>query len=496
MFSATLARFDRYYDRWVAPLWLARQWDGIDRDPASDREPLVRADFIIAVGLGILACAISYWGFTQSSLAPAISTDFSIYLQADVPRVIENLTDAGSGHDRTDVHPLSAMLLTPFGSALTILGFDPDTAAMLLIMLVCSINVALVSLILRLIELPRLVAGLFTALFMASSSFLYWGAVVELSPFACLSILFALFLMVRIQDSHTGWWVAANVVTLGITTPNWVFGLVATAVRHKLRSFFWITFGSFMLVVVLSIIQNYTFHHAAIFFRPKVFFEELIFLQPLAHVSGGSEFAWNPFNNLRNLYITTVVAMPAIAEVHNAMEIVASNQRTGFPAGEVSPIIAVVAWVALFGLGVWGAVRHQRLRLPMIAFGILLLSQSVLYGFYGEVTFLYGLHVLPLLIPIAACAWFSAFPRVAVGLCCVVIVAGATNNVQRFQQTIEQADCVSEYDFVKSWQRMRGPEKPEYQLHSPEIVFNKADRTEREGLADEDLDRCNKAVSY
>lgn len=452
MFKTLYTTFNRYYDALIAPLGISKWWDGLDRNSGTDRQPLTRADLALAVVLGLIALSVSLWGFEQTSRAEGINTYLSIFLQADIGRVAENLVTTSGNHARTSVHPIASILLYPFGAFLTLTGLAPLTAAKVLVVTISALNAALFSLILRLLGLPRLIGGLFTLLFISSACFVFWSSVIELFPFACFSILLALFLMFRICQSTALSWITANVLTLGLTTPNWIFGIIATAVRQKLKPFLLICTAALGFVGVVSIIQNPLFEKAAYFFNPIPLMREANFTQPAMQAQGSYETGWQPLNNLRSLYVTTIIAMPATIEVQNSIEIVTTNQTSGFPTGELSPVIATVAWVILFGLGVWGAIRHRLLRLPLIGVGLMLLFQSLLHSVYGEVTFLYSLHYLPLLVLIAACAWFTPFRHIAAVLTTVVIVFGTMNNIDRLQSTIDTAGCLSQLDSVKTYQ--------------------------------------------
>ena len=452
MIAAVRSRFDMIYDGSVGRLGLDRLWEIVDRSAVPGRIPLERQDSLVALGMAFVGMAVAIWGFTQTAQVDALNTHLSIFLQADIGRVAENLTTTSGAHARTAVHPIASILLYPFGGLLTALGVDPVLAAQAFVVLIMGANVATFSLILRLLGLPRSVGAVFTVLFMASACFIFWGGIIELFPFACFSILFAMFMMFRIQTAHWGWWVAVNMLTLGLTTPNWVFGLIATAVRLKLKPFLVISASSLFFVAVLAIVQNATFEKAALFFNPSPLKYEINYFQPTMDARGTYEEGWKPVNNLRNMYVTTIVGMPVEVEHQNAVELATTNQNTNFPEGEISPVLATAAWVVLFGLGIWGATRRREVRLPLAGAGLMLLSQTALYSIYGEVTFLYSLHFMPLLLLFASCAWFAPYRSIAVGLACAVIVFGGINNERRLQETISTADCLGNLDSVMHWQ--------------------------------------------
>ncbi len=452
MIAVVRRLFDKYYDAWIAPLGVSVWWDSIDRSGPAERRALTRPDMLIALVMALAGMAVSIWGFSQTARAEGINSYLSVFLQADVPRVIENMTTTGGDHSRAGVHPIASSLLYPFGGSLTALGLSPAMAGTVLVVLFSGANAALFCLLLRLISLPRLAAVMFTLVFVTSASFLFWSSVVELYPFACFSILLALFLMFRIRETSAGGWIAANILTLGITLPNWMFGLIATAARQKLKSFLVIIAFTLAITASVSVVQNFVFRNAAVFFNPKAFTFEVNFIHPLNQAKAPEEKTWEPLSNLRSLYVTTLVAMPATIEGQNTIEIVTTNQKTAFPKGEIAPLLAAGSWVVLFGLGVWGAVRHRAFRLPMLAAGTLLLAQTLLHTIYGEVTFLYSMHYLPLLMLVAAFSWFTAPRSLVLGLCACVIAFGGLNNVRRLQTTIDGAACLTQLETVHAYQ--------------------------------------------
>ncbi|OYW83408.1 MAG: hypothetical protein B7Z20_12640 [Sphingobium sp. 32-64-5] len=243
-----------------------------------------------------------------------------------------------------------------------------------------------------------------------------------------------------------------NILTLGITTTNWTAGLIATAARHRLKSFFAIATIALGAVGVLSIIQNPLFDKAAYFFNPIPLMRETNFTQPSMQAKGDYESGWNPITNLRSLYVTTVIGMPDEVQQQNTIELVTTNQTSGFPKGEVSPVIATAAWVVLFGLGIWGAISHRPLRTVAIGVGLMLAFQTLLHSVYGEVTFLYSWHFMPMIVLVAAFSWFSRYRWVAVGLAVTVIIFGGINNINRLQSTIATAGCLAQLDSVKTYQ--------------------------------------------
>jgi hypothetical protein len=453
MISAVQNRYDKLFDATFGRLGIAGLWDRFDRTILSSRQMLVRTDIVIALLLGLTGMLASIWAFSQTGRVPELHTIADLWMTADAPRYAENMvTTTDTTHHRTSVHPLFSILLFPFGTLLTALGADSLTAAKVLVVAAMAANVTMFSLTIRLLGLPRPLVGIFSLLFIASSAFMHWSGIVESYPFSCLSILVALFMMFRVNKAHWGWWVLVNVLTLGILITNWIFALIAMAVRLNLKQFVAITVSSFALVVCLAVIQNAIFEKAVLFFNPHTLTRETQYFQTSLEAEGLYHEGWRPSANLRSIYVTTVVGMPAYVVPEKFQRITTSNQNSTFPEGEITPPIAAAAWVLLFLMGVWGAVRRQEIRLPMIGISLMLLFQSALHAIYGEVTSLYALNFLPLVVIVAACAWFAPLRQASVALACTVIVFGGMNNERRLQQYTDLAGCMAEIELVQRLQ--------------------------------------------
>ncbi|MEM5518138.1 hypothetical protein WNY37_14360 [Henriciella sp. AS95] len=452
MISAIQTRYNWLFDATVGKLWVTRTWDAVDRAPSTTRQALSRSDTLMALGFGLVGIAVSIWAFMQTGRAPDIHQMSSLWLQADVPRLAENMVSTAGNNSRTAVHPVLSILLYPFGKLLTVAGMDPLMAAKTLIVLIMGANAALFSLTVRLLGLPRLVVAAFTLLFIATASFMFWSGIVESFQFSGFALILSLFMMLRINTAHWGWWVLVSLLSLGFLITNWVFGLIAMAVRLKLKPFVSVVIISLTAAVALSIAQNAAFSKASFFFNPKPLMHETHFLQTSMAADGTYEEGWQPVSNLRSIYVTSVVAMPAYPQQQGYGRLTTTNQNSGLPKDEISPLIAIAAWVLLFGLGLWGTILRRDIRLPLIGAGLMLLVQTGLHLIYGEVTFLYSLNFMPLLILFASCAWFVPWKQAAVALASLVIVFGGINNERRLQQTINLTDCLADNEVVRTHQ--------------------------------------------
>jgi len=413
--------------------------DGAIARPAPAFTP---SDFVIAAVLGGLAVALSIFGFHLIRHAYGLLEFQDIWFQADIARVIDNMTNAGGSHWRTSVHPVTSILLYPFGALLTGLGFSPLAAARLIVVSFCALNPAVLFFVLRQIALPRGIAALFAGLFIVSASTMFWSSVVELYPIACFSLLPALFLLAR-RASSRGWWILASAMTLSITVTNWMVGLIAAALRWNFTRFLSITAAALAIVLSLSIAQSLLFKDARIFLNPHgLAWDAVNFSGPNLQRRGYLEKPWSPLANLKVLYIDSAVTPPIRVE-KEGLEYVETNQASSFPAGSYWGPAALAAWVLLLVLGIAGAIQNRALRPFFLGLGLMLMGNGILHSLYGQVTFLYSMHVIPLLTILAAASWFGRGRWLGVGLAAVVMTAGGWNNWLQLHQSADLAAKVA-----------------------------------------------------
>ncbi len=429
-----------------------RFWHRIGRDDVAETTAINRIDLLIAAIFGLIGIGIALYGFSLTSHETGLLEYKNIWFQADIARVIDNMTNRGGNHWRTSVHPVTSILFYPIGVLLTMLGLSPTHAARMVVVFFCALNGGLIFLVLRQIRLPRVPAIIFAGLFLASAAVIFWSSVVELYPIACTSLLPALFLMARGNKGRRFWWIAVSAFTLSITVTNWAAGLIATFVRWKLKPFLAISVSVLGIVLALSIIQFFIFKDARIFIDPRgLKWDAVSFSEPVMEKRGMLHEHWNPLGNLEALYITSVVAPPARV-ANQGGELIATNQLNGFTRGSYAGLIATIAWLSLLVLGIWGAIKNRQAHIFSIGLGLMLLANGLLHSVYGEVTFLYAMHVIPLLTLLAAMSWFSPFRYAGAALALVVIIAGGSNNITQFQQSTHLAGKIAAMPGVRQIQ--------------------------------------------
>jgi hypothetical protein len=109
-------------------------------------------------------------------------------------------------------------------------------------------------------------------------------------------------------------------------------------------------------------------------------------------------------------------------------------QHSAIGGSTIAGAVAASSWLLLLGGGAYAMARTERHGPFERVLAGTLASQIALHLVFGEQTFLYTPHVLPLLVLVAARA--ATLPRVralTLALAAVLIVTGGINNVRQFR---------------------------------------------------------------
>jgi hypothetical protein len=300
-------------------------------------------------------------------------------------------------------------------------------------------------LLLRTLDCRRLDAGLLSLLALLSAAAIFWLPIPVTYPFGSCSLLLALFLMNTVPRTSFWWYVGINVVTLSVTVTNWMAGILATLVNQGWKRSLQIGAVAVIVVVLLSGVQKRVIPSVMLAFGQAKNETKYLF-RPEA---GG------PVNILRSLLFHSMI-MPEIVMVNNKDSLLELGKEIGTATIDLgkkmttqpSPLgsgtawarIAVVVWGCLLCLGIWALLTvHQQPGFRLIL-GLLLCGQVLLHLLYGEETFLYAIHVAPLLILMVGLATLTAIRPIVLGLVLVLIVTMGMNNVHQFTQAIERQD--------------------------------------------------------
>ncbi len=353
---------------------------------------------------------------------------------SDPWRVIE--TQTTDRQLRNNVHPFYGIVTNPPTRALMALtGLDAHTAAMLLQhAIVFAMLLALATLLTRLNHNPLDVV-LGALLVATSASLLFFTSVVETFAWGALSIFLALHILHRNEEDQPPSvfaFVAAGMISLGMTITNWMSALIGL---------WWESWTKRTLVLGLTLAG------AVI----------VILLQRLAFEDAPTPSIWL-INETR--YIT----IPGLDLLLNKLATILLYSQIS-PAPVVSPPLDAIwsppvlnmlqplwgvkisllgwlgwiAWAGLLLLAVfkfWSAPSRARTVTVVLLF---VLFQCALHLLYGESPFLYALHFTPFLAVFALEAMRGISTRaawIARGLAATAIIAAVPSNLSAFDSSL------------------------------------------------------------
>lgn len=389
-----------------------------------------------------IAGAIASWYLSQLLAGDLIGKGSgNVWFDGDSPRVYQNLTSSSSNHYRTQIHPISSLLLHPFAVVTTeVMGLSVFVSVRILMALVSGLALTVFYWFARLTEASPAPATAFAALFATSAAFIHWSGVPELFLFSALTL--CVLLVVAAQGRSAGYplWVVASALSLSVTITNWMFGVIATFFTWDRPTFVKITTAALGLVAVLSVVQLLAYENAKLFFDPRGLMAETHWTQ--LKMEGRGEVKWTPFRNLWSQFVVTVVApRPEVLVMPSGYASV-NNHYGSFRDTGLLTLTAAAAWTALFSISTGAALlmgKHRRLASGLV---IALLGQAALHSIYGFPTFLYSFHFLPFLIGLVVLAYQTRMRALIMALTLIVCLAGGISNYQQFRHGADALQSV------------------------------------------------------
>lgn len=316
-----------------------------------------------------------------------------VWFEADLPVVADRMQHRWADQSRSSRHPLFPLLATIPVYALTTLHVSQSAALRTVIVGFAAGWSAVFYILLRGVTRRRVDALVFTALGHVTAAAMFWLPMPETYTLGSASVMTALAL--GIWDTRgaraVGWYVATAAFSLAVTTSNWLTGLAVVATRQSRGRSVQIAANSLCVVVVLWSAQHVVFPSADFFLGqgPQYRF---VLQDGVAGVPGAA----------RAVLFHSVV-MPAIAiKPEGKWGPIMSVQTAPLLSSGLVGAGATLLWTGLLGFGCWTlATSRTALRTPL---ALALAGHLLVYGLYGEETFLYTLHVAPLLICVAALA--------------------------------------------------------------------------------------------
>jgi hypothetical protein len=375
--------------------------------------------FLFALIIGAVIWSLQRSMDARFFIAPAGN---DVWFEADLPTVADTVLHRWSVQSRNARHPLFPLLATGSAYALRAAGLGDRSILALLSTLAGAAWAALFYVIARSITARRLDAIVFTLLACSTSSAMFFLIVPETYTLGSLTLLVPLALCALDADRRfsEGWYVAASAVSLSVTSTNWMCGVSAAAARWPWRRALQITVNAVAFVLIVWAVQRLIFPTAPFFFG---YSNEGRFVLPAA--SGG------PGPVMRVLFSHSIV-MPHIDLIAEPKwGTVMSVQHSAIASSGPWGVAATTLWGALLVATAVGLLTSRRDRRVRIVLGATLAGQVLLHLIYGEETFLYAMHVAPLLIlagtlALASTRWRRAILALAVVLAFTAFVNNAS----------------------------------------------------------------------
>lgn len=403
-----------------------------------------RSDISIAVTLGAFALAAAYFLFGQ--IDPQIyygqgEAGEDVWFDADSFTAYSNLTDRQSNHYRTDLHPLHSILTYPIVTFIHLAGFSHYEAVRLFVSITAVAWLIVFYIILRSTGLRPIDGFVFSGVLASSASAIFMAPLAELFLLSSITLLLPFLVLAQNRGSSVPIQIAVSAATLSLTVTNWMSGILATVLCHRLKSAVVISLCALGVVIALWLLQKLWFPSALLFlpdptgrlYEPSFSsYRSRMWLPPLTLADVA---------NRATVFISHVMVMPGVQlTMHreHADWDWPSISIMDSPLGSGGPFawIATILWLALLTIGLWALVTclKQKNRPQLcIALGLTLIGQFVLHVKFGVETFLYSLHWAPLIVMMTALAALTPMRNFAVGLASLLVLFGGLNNFLLFR---------------------------------------------------------------
>jgi hypothetical protein len=286
-------------------------------------------------------------------------------------------------------------------------------------------------------------ATTFAVLGQASASAVFWSAVPETFVFGSASIIAALILAMWPRwMSPVARYTLAIVLSVSMSVTNVMAGLLAAVRRLSGKDLWLVGASAWTIATMLWLVQKALFPMSVFFFPPN----------PEYIVSFLGEPTIGRLVSVLQVLFSHSMVMPDIQIIpgsdlhgdrHPTADRVMSIQRSLAASGGVTGAVATVAWAGLLALGAWAAwaARSGVGNLCLL----ILAGQVALHVAFGAETFLYTMHVLPLLVVLVAAVTFTRLRLIGLVLAVVVIVAGGVNNGAQFNKAVSVVQELDAY---------------------------------------------------
>jgi len=401
----------------------------------------------------VLASATVVWQLGDR-IPSALFTDshaMNLWFQADSPRYFDNMVNRWSDHYRTKVHPLFSLLtFPPIRTLAAVFDLSLVEAVRWFTTLIASLWGLTLYALLRVVSGRPLDALLYATLTLFSSAALFWLAIPETFPLGSISLLIPTLAVAAAGFSglrlRTGHLIALGAVSLSVTVTNWMAGILAALQARPWREALQISINAFFIVTLLWGVEKAVFPTAKYFLDIG---EEKDYI--LMSEAGG------PQDKLRALLFHAVI-MPTPEVKQEPSETawaLISVQKVSLGDTTLEGKAALFLWALLLLAALWALWYHRHSAFPQFI-TLLLAAQLGLHLVYGDESFLYSLHVVPLLISAIAVLSRTQWRGMTLVGVALLIPLLASNNLKQFEAaTVFAQTQIPQRDQVLHQMRLR-----------------------------------------
>ena len=390
-------------------------------------------DIVLASSIGIAAAVYALCGFGQLDFVHLASA-YDTWFDADIRRIVGACEARWTlWHNRTNVHPLYALLVSLPCMGLRRAGFTQWGAAAAILSFSAFVFASTFYAVARVWRLGRVDAVLSTALMLSTSASMFWLSTPETYSLGASTMLLALVWLGVRRGAHDRFTAPLqSMLTFSITITNWMAGLLTALLALGLQRAIKVSLIAFVAVAVLSGAQKLIFPQAGLLFQ---FGEEQIYMLPTEREPIGTR--------LLSFFGQPLLAPETkLLKVHSGtVGVVMESAVPTTPS--LFTWVAFAGWVVLLVIGGLTALQGRAPRTLVVFIFTVLASQVALHMLYGSGLFLYALHFTPFMVLIASMGSWSPWRKAVLSLTAITALATSAHNVPQFLSAAENLRMTS-----------------------------------------------------
>lgn len=431
---------------------------------------------IVIIGYGLFVT------FLSSRIPLAAFKCDDLFFNADIKRVVDDMTVPTGRHSRLWVHPLFLLFTQPFARALMSFSLTDVQACMVLVVGCASTTGLFLYLTCRNMACSIVNSLIVVALFASTTTFMYWWAFPETFCFAGMSMVMLLYVASRSTRERCPWriwdygivlglsggaiyylsqlnqpealnyasglivglivfsyrkisqalpWIGVSILVLGITVSNIVSGLITMLFFKRLRDV--ITMG---LITVLACCALSVWQHKYSGFTDLFFYS---FNPSIDYTGVRYEVPSRAPPNvptLKNIVFLTAVA-PENLTTGVAYEkfLVTSGSTKKLP--HLQDYIGIMnwAWIVLLAVGMLAGLQRALRPFALSAVGTIMFTWIFHTNYHGNEVFLYAGNYVHAFCILIALSLYGRLGRFMAPVIATFVIFSFIINLQSFLQT-------------------------------------------------------------